>query len=1122
MTRFLAAADSRKPRLCVLMGSFFAVLVLMAAAGVTPAVAAPVWWHVTSSARPSNLPPGGEGTINVSLTDVGDSPAHGETSPIAVVDSLPAGMVATAISGSVPYGEGVLNGRVASGVTCELATLTCRFASSYAPFERLEVNVAVSVSPSATSGTNNVDVSGGEAPSAAAATPITVSNETPRFGLESFEMTPEDEGGTPDGQAGSHPFQFTTALTLDQNFTTLKGKEVPEPAQPPKDFSFDLPPGLIGNTTAVPQCSAAQFANNHTFYPANGCPPDTAIGVADVDISSVTLALGQDARKFGYTLAVPVFNLTPNRGEPARFGFSYEARPVFLETAVRTGGDYGVVVSAKNLTQQVGVLSTLVTLWGVPGDPRHNGSRGYPCVANGEYVEAGAPVGSCTAPVAPNLTPFLTLPTSCSGPLTSTAIADSWAEPSNPVSRPFTFANAAGGLVGLEGCDSLPFTPSISAAPEKQSASSPTGLTVGVHVPQEADETPAGVSESDLRDTTVTLPQGVTLNPSAANGLAGCSEAQIALHSPGAGACPEAAKVGTVKIKTPLLPDELAGSVYVASPQNFGSGPSENPFRSLVALYIVAEDPVSGVVVKLAGKVTPNEATGQLTTTFENTPQLPFEDLKLSFFGGARAPLSTPASCGAYTSEASFAPYSGTAPVRSSSKFEITSGPEGTGCPNSRPFAPSFVAGSTGPQAGAFSPFTLTFSRRDQDQNLGAITAHTPPGLLGDLASVPLCGEVQANAGACSAASQIGNTTTEAGVGSEPVTLPQPGQAADPVYLTGPYGGQPFGLSFVVPAVAGPFNLGTVVVRASIAVNPTTSALTITSNPLPTMLRGIPLDIKTVNVTVNRPGFMFNPTNCVAQTIGATITSSQGASAPVTSPFQASNCATLPFKPTLSVSTAGRASKAGGASLDVRITSKGGPQAAGEEANIRSVKVDLPINLPSRLTTLQKACLAKVFEANPAGCPKESDVGSASATTPVLTHPLAGPAYLVSHGGEAFPSLEIVLQGEGITLILEGKTNIKKGVTSSTFRTVPDAPISSFELKLPTGKFSILGANLPASANYNFCGQTLAMPTAITGQNGAVYKPATKVAVTGCPKAKKKTAKKKAKPKKAKSSGRSK
>jgi hypothetical protein len=1101
------------------------------AAGAGAALAAtPAWWHIGATTSPTYLAPGGHGRIGVGVDDLGDLPISGGTVPIVVKVAIPAGLDATEIAASA----GEFNEREGAG-TCSLTELTCTFRGTYTPFEQLEVSVAVTVPTNAPSGESvTASVTGGEAvnaegagvgtvPVASTRRPVTVSSGPVPFGVEHYDVTPENEGGSVDTQAGSHPFQLTTNIALNQVVRPDEkagGVLFPRPAALPKDLSFELPAGLVGNVTQTPQCTGQQFSTFGEALVFNRCPAATAIGVAQLIFAAPTL---QSDKEVPIEVPVPLFNLTPLRGEPARFGFEFEARPIYLNTAVRTGGDYGVTVTAKNITQSVGLIGSQVTFWGVPGDPRHHASRGYPCIDGGEYPHGSE---SCSEPQQPDLTPLLRLPTQCTSPLTeplqTTALADSWDEPANRLPTTVPLPGAGGGPLALEGCDKLPFAPSISTAFESRSAGSPSGLTVDTHLPQEASETPSGVSESDLKDTTVTLPEGVTLNSSAAQGLVGCSEAQIALHSRGAASCPEAAKVGTVNIKTPLLPNELAGAVYVASPQNFAGGLSENPFRSLVALYIVAEDPVSGVVVKLAGKVSPNEATGQLTTTFENTPQLPFEDLKLSFFGGAKAPLSTPSSCGTYTSEASFAPYSGTPAVQSSSKFEIAPGPEGTACGASRPFAPSFTAGTTGPQAGAFSPFTLTFSRRDQDQNLGAITVQTPPGLLGDLASVPLCGEAQANAGTCSPASQIGDTTTEAGVGSEPVTLPQPGQAADPVYLTGPYGGQPFGLSFVVPAVAGPFNLGTVVVRASIAVNPTTSALTITSNPLPTMLRGVPLDIKTVNVTVNRPGFMFNPTNCGAQTIGATITSSQGASAPVSSPFQAVNCATLPFKPVLSVSTAGRASKAGGASLDVRISSKGGPGVAGEEANIRSVKVDLPIKLVSRLTTLQKACLAKVFEADPAACPKESDVGSASATTPVLTHPLAGPAYLVSHGGAAFPDLEIVLQGEGITLILDGKTDIKKGVTSSTFRTVPDAPISSFELKLPTGKFSILAANLPASANYNFCGQTLAMPTAITGQNGAVYKPATKVAVTGCPKAKKKTAKKKAKPKKAKSSGRSK
>ena len=318
----------------------------------------------------------------------------------------------------------------------------------------------------------------------------------------------------------------------------------------------------------------------------------------------------------------------------------------------------------------------------------------------------------------------------------------------------------------------------------------------------------------------------------------------------------------------------------------------------------------------------------------------------------------------------------------------------------------------------------------------------------------------------------------------------------------------------MVSAIAGPFNLGTVVVRAAIDVNPLTAQITITSGSLPTILDGVPLQVKTVNVTVDRPGFMFNPTNCSPAGVIGTLAGTQGATVSVSRPFQAANCAALPFKPKFTAATVGKASKAGGASLLVRVASKGGPSsnpAAPGEANIKSVKVDLPKQLPSRLTTLQKACTATQFNTNPAGCPKESDVGTATAKTPVLAQPLSGPAYLVSHGGASFPDLEIVLQGEGITLILDGATNIKKGITSSTFRTVPDAPILSFELKLPTGRYSILGTDLPESAKYKLCGQTLQMPTEITAQNGTVVKQTTKIAIEDCAKAKQKTTKQKAK-----------
>jgi hypothetical protein len=678
----------------------------------------------------------------------------------------------------------------------------------------------------------------------------------------------------------------------------------------------------------------------------------------------------------------------------------------------------------------------------------------------------------------------------------------------------------------VSGCDLLAFNPSLSVAPSPAAeggttqADEPSAYTVNLSVPQSED--PSGLATPELRDATVTMPAGVSVSPSAAEGLVGCQEAgaeginlteeQIngAGHEDGEphavpGHCPAASTLGTVEVFTPLLPDgpdesaPLQGHIYLAQPKCGNAGQPACTQASatngeLYGLYLEVEG--SGVILKLKGSGSANPANGQLTASFTENPQLPFNDLKLHFNGGPRAPFANPAWCAAATTTSSLSAWSegaeGTPLATPSSVFDVDFNGAGGACPASVPFAPTLSAGTTSIAAGAFTPFTVTFTRGDRQQTLSQIALTTPVGLLGMVSKVPQCPEAQANAGSCSAASQIGTTTVAAGAG------PHPFYVSGQVYLTGPYKGAPFGLSIVVPANAGPFHLGNVIVRAAIDVNPATAALTVTSDPLPQIIDGVPLRLQSVNVTVNRPEFMLNPTDCTASSVAATLTGDQGARAGVTSPFDVGGCASLPFKPRFSASTAGKASKAGGASLDVKVSSKGGPQAGGGEANIRSVKVDLPKQLPSRLTTLQKACLAATFEANPASCPKESDVGTATAVTPILAHPLSGPAYLVSHGGAAFPDLEIVLQGEGITLILDGKTDIKKGITSSTFRTVPDAPISSFELRLPTGKYSILGAYVPASANYNLCGTSLAMPTIITAQNGAVIKQTTKIAVTGC------------------------
>ena len=409
----------------------------------------------------------------------------------------------------------------------------------------------------------------------------------------------------------------------------------------------------------------------------------------------------------------------------------------------------------------------------------------------------------------------------------------------------------------------------------------------------------------------------------------------------------------------------------------------------------------------------------------------------------------------------------------------------GEACPASLPFNPGFLAQTTTPLAGAFTQFTLSFSRHDREQDLSQIQVHTPPGLLGEIAKVPLCGEPQAQEGKCTEASRIGTVTVAAGSGPTPFWL------SGPVYLTGPYDGAPFGLSVAVPVVAGPFNLGTEVVRSAINVDPSTAAITITSGPLPQILAGVPTRIQTVNVTIDREGFMLNPTDCAQQQIAASIVSAQGTVAPVTSPFAAGGCRGLAFKPSFTVYTQGAASKADGASLDVKVAQNPG------EANIHKVDVQLPIKLPTRLSTLNKACTEQQFEKDPAGCPEGSFVGYATAHTPVLNVPLSGPAILVSRGGAAFPDLVVILQGQGVTIDLTGNTDIKNGITYSRFETVPDAPISSFELKLPESPHSVLGAYVP-SHPYNLCKTTLVMPTTIEGQNGAVVKQSTKIAVTGC------------------------
>jgi hypothetical protein len=900
------------------------------------------------------------------------------------------------------------------------------------------------------------------------------------FGITSFEAAATNDAGGPFTQAGGHPYALTTTFALNTTASEL-GPQFPDPDQNIKDVEVALPPGLIGDPQALPKCRYQEFT---TFT----CPPSTQVGTVALDSSDGSFVNA-------------VYNMVPRVGEPAEFA-AYAVFQIVIDFKVRTGRDYGITAPLENLSTGVGVTGSSLTIWGVPADPSHDDQR---CENLDELVmppvcDGGGHGEPHAAGVSPK--PLLTLPTSCQGPQTWTMRADSWQAPGD-------FSTATATVPATTGCGHLDFSPQIAVQPSTTAADSPSGLDLDLGLPQ--NENPDGTAEADLKDAVVELPAGMTVDPSAAEGLEACSEAEVgyqggihpAQFSPGAAECPAASKLGNVSIRTPLLDHPLPGAVYLARQ-------TENPFGSLLALYLAVSDPISGVVIKLPGKVELDPATGRLTASFEENPQLPFEELELELFPGSRAALTTPSTCGTYTTATDLTPWTSPegADADLSSSFSIASGANGSACVASEAQmtnAPKFEAGTATPLAGTYSPFVLKVDRENGSQKIGAIDATLPEGLLGKLAGVTYCsdvaiakaesrsglgqGAVEQSDPSCPASSEIGKVKVGAGSGS-------PTYVQGHAYLAGPYKGAPFSLVVITPAVAGPFDLGSVVIRNALYLDPLTTQIHAVSDPIPQSLAGIPLEIRSITIELDRPNFTLNPTSCEAKRLLGSATSTFGQVASLQNNFQVGGCNGLAFKPKLSASTQGKTSKADGTSLHVKLVPPHqGPQPAGqpEEANVSRIKVDLPKQLPSRLTTLQKACTSAQFDANPAGCPAASVVGTAVAHTPLLASPLTGPAYFVSHGNEAFPQLVLVLQGENITVHLVGDTFISKaGITSSTFAHVPDVPVSSFELTLPQGRYSALAANA------NLCTQKLAMPTEFVGQNGTQIHTSTPISVTGC------------------------
>src|ERR1035437_2356747 len=826
-------------------------------------------------------------------------------------------------------------------------------------------------------------------------------------------------------QAAGHPPAGITGFELNH-----KGAE-PEGA-PLKRIRVDVPPGLAANPEALEKCPVAEFEAGKCAVTHPGSRVGTNKLVAFVP------SLGTDTPE----TEAPVFNLAQPAGLPLVFGIEVALlhEYILLKGHVEFNSDYHEYFEIEVPKEGELTLGIKIPI----------------SVLKSKLIfEGRAGKGN-----------FLTLSTTCSPTTTSHLEVESYSGETSttPTTPP----------AGVDGCDKVPFSPTSDVKPETTMSDQPDGGTTEINVPQQ--EGASEINTADIKDVQLTLPEGLTLNPSAAHGLAACSDSQFA-----AGSCPAASKVGSVTIETDLPPGSLSGGVTPGSPGGvFLGSPSgatitNPPFN----VYLDAES-VYGVSVRLRGLATPDLTTGRLQVSFVNNPQLPFSALILKLDGGPRAALANPLACGASRVEALFTPYTGLAAATPFAAFATDADGHGGACASPLPFALAQSTQSASSKAGAYTSYTFNLRRNDGQQYLSALSTTLPAGLLGAIPSVPLCGEAQAQAGTCSATSLIGSAAVSVGAGGEPYGF------SGPVYLTGPYNGAPYGLSIPVEAAAGPFDLGRVVTRASIGVD-TYSGRVIVTAALPRIVKGIPLRLRALSVAVDRHSFLFNPSSCNPLATETTLTSTLNATQTASSPFRATACGALPFKPSFSAATNSKTKKVTGASLQVSMSQ------GAHQANLRSVVVQLPKALPSRLSTLNKSCLAATYAANPRSCPAGALVGTVPVATPVLPQKLTGPAYLVSHGGAAFPDLDLLLEGDnGVRVILVGNTNIAKGVTTSTFASIPDVPVSSFSLNLPTGPHSAL------AAYGGFCAAPLVMPTTITAQNGAQIKQNTRLSVSNC------------------------
>jgi len=1008
----------------------------------------------------TTVAPGGTLVYLVQVRNVGDTGTDGSTVTLTV--TLPPGITGVSVTD--------ITGAFSCPGAAGASVVVCTTGANVSGVILTVVTTVDVAAPDGVVRTATFDLDGGGAAAAGhTVDPVTITTAPPAFGIDAFDGLVSDAAGNPLTQAGAHPFALLTSIDFDTYTDPSPVVGDVSPVEDAKDVVVGLPPGLVGNPTSVSECTITELANAVRIEPNPLCAVTDQVGVTSVQATGGAI--------FG---PIPVFNMAPPPGVPARFGFNVEGTVVVLDAEVRSGGDYGLNVRSTNIPQGLSIVGTSFTFWGVPSDPSHDPERACRGQKN---PWAGGPTCSSGA----SRKAFFRNPTSCTAPgagLTATISADSWQHPGIFVQASFVshllpgypFAPFDWGpQQGPDGCDGVPFDPVLSGQPVAGvKAGTPAAFTFDLTIPQTDD--PNAISQSDLRKAVVTLPTGVRVNPASADGLGACSSAQIALRSSNAPSCPDSSRLGDVTIDTPLLKEAVTGNIYLATP-------FDNPFDSLLAVYIVAS--ARGVVIKLPGAVSANPVTGQITTTFDNNPQLPFERLHLVFRGGTRAPLATPRRCGTYTTHAVLTGWNGR-PVVSDSSFTLSENARGRACPAQ--FSPGFRAGTESNSAGSSSSFLLRFTRGDEDQDLRALTVHLPKGLTGKIANAELCSDVAVRTDSCPAGSKIGDVTVGAGAGSAPFFITN-GRA----YLTGPYKGAPFGVAIQVPAVAGPLNLGLVSVRSSLFVDKHDATVRIVSDPLPTILQGIPLDVRDVRVNVNKPGFFLNPTSCAEKTIGARLTSTEGLVAKLSHRFQAGDCGSLGFKPRMVMLVGGKGHTRRGQTspFTTRVT-----MPLKDQANLKFVRVSLPTTINARLNTINDACTRSEFDADVSKC-MHAKAGTAVASTPLLRDPLRGTVYFVRNG-HPIPDLFVALRGQ-VSFDLIGRITIPGGKhLATTFAAAPDVPIRAFTLRL-------LGGPRTASigAAKNLCSAKSRRATAAVdyiAQSGRVLQLNQHLQVAGCAK----------------------